>query len=426
MAWRARALERLSLHEVRLTPRGTAFLAVGILALFIAYGAGQPGLQYVGLLLVALPLVAVGLVRIRRPRFEVGRVFIPAIVQAGSHTSARLSVHNRARTVSSRVLWRDHLPWAPWATEPRDLLPLRPSRQPVELGYELRAPRRGIFGVGPFAVTLGDPFGLSTSEVEFGGTHELIVTPEVVPLAESGLAYPDESGRARSQRRTSGDEDDSITREYRSGNAMRRVHWRTTARYDELMVRQEEPRSLPRARILIDTMRSGYLDVGDDESEAFEWVVRMLASVAVHLRRAGYAVSVEESADQQLHGQRRPTWDDQEFLGALAGLELRDRRNETQRVLRHGGPLIALGGSPDSHTIEWMLRQRPPGSLAVAFLVRELTSLDRSFGVSAATGSSGERLVDDGWLVVPVRADDDHAAAWNAVMFETERARGSA
>ena len=53
-------------------------------------------------------------------------------------------------------------------------------------------------------------------------------------------------------------DDDVMTREYRHGDPMRRVHWAATARHGELMVRQEESVTTPEATIILD-QRSGGL-----------------------------------------------------------------------------------------------------------------------------------------------------------------------
>lgn len=418
----ASARARFTIAGVALTPRGLAFLALGVLAVLVAYGSGRPMLLYVGILLVALPALAVGVVRVRRPRLAVARHFAPDVVAAGHATSVRLTLRNLARTRSVAALWWERAPWG--ETAPRRVRPI-PAGGSMQLDYELHPPRRGVFGIGPLVVAFGDPFGLATSTIDIGGSDELIVTPEVVPLGESGLTVPAGSGEARLvQRRAAGDDDDVMTREYRSGDAMRRVHWRATARHDELMVRQEEQRSLPRARVLVDTLESGYLD---DDDEAFEWVVRMLASVTVHLRRSGFDVTIQESGEAQLHSLgRRRTWGDEEFLASLAALETIDERRDAHSQHPGDGPVVAIVGESDAATLAWLSRQRGQGSLAVAFMVRSASSLDllnRSFGVPTAATGHGERLLDEGWLVVPVRADDDHAAAWEAVVVETGRSR---
>lgn len=92
------------------------------------------------------------------------------------------------------------------------------------------------------------------------------------------------------------------------------------------------------------------------------------------------------------------------------------------------GPIVAIMGNPDSQTVEWMLRQRRPGDVAVAFMVQTEsapTVLERSSDrrASSPIAATAERLTNAGWLIVPVRSDDDHAAAWDAVVFETGRSR---
>ena len=91
--------------------------------------------------------------------------------------------------------------------------------------------------------------------------------------------------------------------------------------------------------------------------------------------------------------------------------------------------MFAILGTAEPETIEWMLTHRRPGELAVAFVVRTssaIDQIDRSFGVPSGASRLDEELADAGWLVVPVRADEDHAAAWQAVVAELGRSRGSA
>jgi hypothetical protein len=446
-----RGLTSLSVGGVWITTRGWTFLAASLVFFFAAYLGGSHELLYVATLLGALPIIAFVVVWLRRPKLSVSRSFAPHVIEAGSTASVTLTVRNLAPRKSLRARWADALPWRPGSTEEGDLpsLQVRGPRfasrgNAVTLGYDLTPPRRGIFPIGPMAVEVGDALGLTTSSLVAGESQPVTVTPEVIPLAETGLTMPAGDGEARLvQRRATGDDDDSMTREYRSGDAMRRVHWRASARHGDLMVRQEEQRSFPEARIIVDTRRAGYRDATTDEDDgaeslAFEWVVRMLASAAVHLRRMGFLVTIEETALPQLDsvGQgRRRTWGDEEFLASLAAISLSNtlsaRRTGAAGDRGRGanGPVVAIMGTPEPDTVEWLLRQRRPGELAVAFMVRNATSLDiidRSFGVPSSAPAVAERLADAGWLVVPVRDDDDHAAAWEAVVVETGRARGNA
>jgi len=430
--------------RVGLTRRGAVFLVASIIASIAAYSMGLRELLYVAILLAALPIGALLLVWLVRPRLSVTRTFSPHILEAGATASVTMYVRNLAFRRSSRSRWRDTLPWRPGTTPDGDLPALQPRGarfsgrgNSAELRYELRPPRRGVFSVGPLGVDVIDAFGLATSSLTTGDPQPIVVTPEVVPLPATGLGATAGDGESRLvQRRSAGDEDDSITREYRPGDAMRRVHWRATARHGDLMVRQEEQRSLPEARIIVDTRRSGYRDAsgaGDDddgaESESFEWVVRMLGSVALHLRRSGFVVKIIETGPPQLASLERKgrrVWGDEEFLVGLASFGLLDDATHAEPRTNRGGPTIAIVGSPDATTLDWLVGQGRDGDVSVVFMVRNVSSMDvinRSFGVNSVPTGVGERLADAGWLVVPVRADDDHATAWEAVVFETGRSR---
>jgi uncharacterized protein (DUF58 family) len=421
-------------------------LVAAAICVLVAYGTGIQQLLYVGAFLLVLVVAAFLAVAARRPRVAVTRTFSPHVIEAGSPTAVTLLVRNLSASRSAPGRWADALPWHPGATPEADL-PRLAARGPRfasrgntrELEYDLTPPQRGWFQVGPLSLSVGDAFGLATSRAQVGGTSSLVVTPEVIPLAETGLSVPAGDGEARMvQRRATGDADDSMTREYRRGDALRRVHWRATARRGDLMVRQEEQRSLPQARVIVDTMRAGYRDAdsdaaGDtDESVSFEWVVRMLASVTVHLRRGGFQVSIEESGRRQLGElarDRRRTWGDEEFLVTLSRFHLVDDRAEHVDIVKDAGnrgPIVALLGTPDDELVDTLVDRRKYGDVAVAFMVRGLSpldELDRSFGTPTRAPFVAERLADAGWIVVPVHPYDDPAMAWEAVVIETGRAR---
>ena len=432
--------------HVGFTRRGVAFLVASIVSSITAYGAGLPELLYVAILLAALPIGALLFVWFARPRLTVTRSFSPHILEAGSSATATLHVGNRELRPSTRSRWRDTLPWHPGATPPADLPALQPRGirfagrgNTVDVRYELRPPRRGVFPVGPLVVDVVDAFGLASSSLATGATQSIVVTPEVIALPTTGLATSVGDGEARLvQRRSAGEEDDTITREYRTGDAMRRVHWRATARHGDLMVRQEEQRNRPEARIVVDTRRSGFRDSGSDEaddspeSQSFEWVVRMLASVTTHLRREGFAVRIVETGSPQLAAlgrDRQRAWGDEEFLVSLASFALVDDSHPHASRAHAAGLTVALVGSPDQTTLDWLAGQKRDGEFAVVFMVQHVSSVDylnRSFGIDRAPVGVGQHLADAGWVVVPVHADDDHASAWEAVVYETGRSRAGA
>lgn len=409
-------------RPIRLTQRGRIFVVLAIIMFIGAYAAGNRELQLVASLLACLVVFSLAFVRVRRLRLSAERTFSPPIVAAGASATVALRITNLAATRSASADWRDQLPWWPWSSPSGVLAPLAPSglrfssRNSRALHYVVTPPRRGIFEIGPLDVSLADPFALVHGDAALAGTHRLIVTPQLVALPDAGLAFTAGDGHARLvQRSASGNDDDLMTREYRRGDALRRVHWRASARHGELMVRQEEQRARPEVRVVIDTRHTGYDDVitvpvrgqtATLESETFEWTVRMVASIGVHLHRAGFLVSIVESAEAQiapLGGANQWAAHDETFLASLASVRLLDADHSVRApVDAPSGPIFAVIGEPDDETLDWLLRQRRPQQRAVVFLptwAKDATKV----------------LLASGWQVVRTRTTDDPALAWAAI-----------
>ena len=397
-----------------------------VICFIVGYQSGLSGLIYPAAFLAVLPITALLLVRLRRRRLEVVRTFSPRAVSAGSVAQVTLAVRNLSASSSGSATWVDNLPWAPGTAGPGTLPALLgslPGRVPkgasTAMRYSVRPPARGIFRIGPLDVEYFDPFSLASGSSSLGGIQSLSVIPAFVPLGEGGPTILAGDGSARLvQRRTSGSDDDLMTREYRSGDALRRVHWRATARHGELMVRQEEPRTYPEARLLIDTRGAGYPDGwaelggSDSGSGSFEWAVRMLASLGVHLHKAGFLVQILETGPAQvspLGDANGATGSELSFLVSLAGIHRTSAAQQPQGVAAEDrpenlpGPIFAIVSEPEPATLSWIIAQRRPFELAIAFVIGRRSS------VTFTT------LADAGWTCVPIRETDDPALAWASI-----------
>ena len=404
----------------RLTRRGWALLMSGAVVIPSSYWLGRRELLYLGSFLVLLPLLALAFVRLRRLRLSVQHSVSPAVVSAGHPTMVDVRVGNLSSVGTTEANWRDPWPWHPYATEPSRLPVLRPRGSRLAgrgssalMRYQLIPPSRGVFDVGPMLVDFSDPFALADGALVAGVSESLTVTPPVVPLADGVVSMSADDGPTRMlRRRASGGEDDLMTREYRRGDALRRVHWRASAHAGQLMVRQEEQSSHAEARILLDTCSSHYRDVTPPDgtnarqSEAFEWAVTFIASLGVHLARTGFLVQVIETAPAQLASLEHP----EEFLESLATVVLSTQPpgelsllRGVQRPDRSQGSVFAILSDPDAATVKRMGAQRHAFDLAVAFLVapRQL-ALART-------------LSEAGWLCVTVQVDDPIERAWLAL-----------
>ena len=114
-----------------------------------------------------------------------------------------------------------------------------------------------------------------------------MVTPHVMPLPSVRLGGEwAGSGESTARSVATSGEDDAATRDYRRGDDLRRIHWRSTARRGELMVRREEQPWQSRAVLLLDT-RAG-IHHGDGPTASLEWAISAAASIGVHLSRSGF------------------------------------------------------------------------------------------------------------------------------------------
>ncbi|WP_240969106.1 DUF58 domain-containing protein [Streptomyces sp. HNM0575] len=376
-----------------LTTRGRSFLAAGMAAAVCAYVLGQADLLRVGMLLAALPLVCVLVLYRTRYRVAGSRRLSPARVTVRSEARVHLRVDNVSRLPTGLLMLEDRVPYV-LGPRPRFVLDRVEPGGRREVSYRVRSDMRGSFPLGPLQLRLTDPFGMCELTRSFSTYDTLTVVPRTVPLPAARLTgdatgYGD--GRHRSLALAG--EDDVIPRGYRHGDDVRRVHWRSTARYGELMVRREEQPQKARCTVLLDTRRSAYAGSGPDSP--FEWAVSAAASVCVHLLERGYAVRLLTDTGTMVPGPESigfagdPSDTAGLLLDTLALLEHSEQEGMSYAydMLRGAlggqeGLLVAFLGELDEEQAVTVARMRQRTNKAVAF---------RSVSGGASVGGDGQQ-----------------------------------
>ena len=193
-----------------------------------------------------------------RYRLACSRSVSPVRVEVGKPAQVVLEIANVSSTRCGMVLAEEQVPYT-LGSRPRFVLPgLEPGERRA-VSYPVRSDVRGRFLVGPLSLTLTDPFGMGEHRRSFTARDQLIVIPKVVALPPVQLPGDwSGSGDSRPRAVSASGEDDVTTREYRQGDDLRRVHWRSTARRGELMVRREEQPWQSRATLLLDRRRAAH------------------------------------------------------------------------------------------------------------------------------------------------------------------------
>jgi uncharacterized protein (DUF58 family) len=387
-----------------LTTRGRCLLAAGVAAAACSVILNERDLLRVAVFVVALPLLVVGFISASRLSIGASRKMLPDRVAVGSPGEVQLDLWRRGRLPAGEVLLEDGVPYALGA-RPRFVVERLPHDRPVGLRYPINPVLRGIQQVGPLRATITDPFGLCEFERELIGHSRLVVVPRVVGLwglpSGAGIGAGDDG----SIRLHAGQgEPDVIVRQYRQGDDLRKVHWRSTARRDEVMVRVEERPWRGGTTVLLDHRAAAHHGAGPAAS--LEWAVSFAASVCVHLRRCGHRVRLVTEHGRTIAdtpGEGGEHYDNV-VLDALAALQPAHQRDITLGSdPAEGQELIAVLGTVSNEAVLELARYRPRGIRSLAVLLDTPTwagVVTAPGHRAAATEESIALLRAAGWGVV--------------------------
>ncbi len=149
--------------------------------------------------------------------------------------------------------------------------------------------RRGLYKIGPVEVTTGDPFGLFRHTRTFGMPQNVLVYPRATELPNFSVPAANLPGEGRFRRRTHYvTPNASGVRPYEYGDSFNRIHWGSTARTGNLMVKIFELDPASDIWMILDLHREVHVGEGDDSTE--EYSVRISASVARYFLTANRSV----------------------------------------------------------------------------------------------------------------------------------------
>ncbi|WP_040336704.1 DUF58 domain-containing protein [Candidatus Blastococcus massiliensis] len=418
-----------------LTRRGRRLLAGG--AALLACGAllGERPVVQLAVFVLALPLVAAGVVTRERFRLAVRRTLPSARIPRGRSTDVLLDITGTGPRTGGVWLLTEQLP-PTLGPDPRFTVTGLSAGRTTSLRYRITPARRGRYSVGPMRSLVMDPFGLVERTATGTGGAPLLVLPRVQSLGSAGPLEGNGSGDGSRRSAAVHGEDDVSIREYRRGDDLRKVHWRATARTGELKVRLEERPWRARATLLLDARAPAHLLARRDErapDDSLEWAVEAAASIATALVRRGTEVRVVTESGELLGtgGGTPGTGGPEDLLDRLATLTPSPRTDLGLAVgtATRGsgeGQLVCLLGALGPVDVAHLVGARPGSStdLAVLLDLGSWVSAVRGHrsGASAALTALAEQreeaaaqLRAAGWRVAVARAGDPVARVWAAL-----------
>lgn len=284
--------------------------------------------------------------------------------------------------------------------------------------------KRGFYQLGPVGLATSFPLGLAEAhQQKNGGVQTLTIYPDVFPIVSlplsgtpseihrGGFLLPEGAGAAEF----------SGLREYRRGDNPRHVHWPTTARLNELMVKEFEP--LASACLYIAMDFSADANVGRGKHSSFEYAVRIAASIGRYACANGMPIRLHGEGTRSLaigHGSGEAHFRD--MLDALAVVDadgVTPYAKALQTVAmncRHGQTVVVFLSEPETRVSDTvqniaLLRARGANVLAIAFERESFLSETTLLPVARPSPWAG--LLDLGVTYLTLRKGDDLVSAFN-------------
>lgn len=267
---------------------------------------------------------------------------------------------------------------------------------------EATCQHRGAFRLGPYDLEFGDPFGLFLGVVRYERTESVLIYPRVVQLPTVDLPRGSAGGSTPRRRQLLGAQPAASVRDYAVGDSMRHIHWPSTARRAQFMVKELEQEPSGDIWIVLDLQ--GAVQRGEGASGTLEQCIVLAASMAAEMvsgreRRAAGLLTASGSEVIVLPPQpgQAQLW---AIMAALAPAQptswsLADllRRNRVTLGRRHTLVVITAAGG---HEHEWVAELVRAGAQELASSVLLVTRPEDE----AHTASTVEALQR---LAIPVQ-----------------------
>lgn len=408
--------------------RALILASLTLVAYFSALNRVQPLLWAVAALFLATLVAGVAW-----PHWLVRRLAAqrsgPARAAEGELLQLTVAVRNRGLLPRFMVELVDHLPFVgaaagdPLAEVVLGQVAWVPGGGERRFGVTLRAEKRGLYRLGPVGLASSFPLGLAEArQGRNEGLTSLVIYPEIFPIVALPLrGAPSLIHRGALQLpEGAGSSEFCGLREYRRGDSPRHIHWPSSARSNELMVREFEPLAAASLCLVLDCQAGTELGRGRDSS--FEVAVRIAASLARYASDNGLPVRLLGAAASPL--EIPAGCGELHFQGILDALAVvaADGATAYPRVLEqaaaglgrgetvvsfHSEPALPGGGGETLGALA-LLRQRGAHLLALRFIPESFTGATAWGGDGLAGG-----LLELGAQVLPVRRGDDLLALFN-------------
>jgi len=354
-----------------ITRRSWVFLLLAVLLYFAANQTQVPWLYVfttaaLGVWLAAGLMARGNLRGLRLTRRINGAEVLEYELTVGDTVTVELELHNRSGLPALQVAGAEWCEFAPPEERAQPFFLTVPARGKITLSYETVAARRGWFEFPPLTVRSRAPFGLFNTQRALVQPTGVLIFPEYREISRFPLLDRKPSVQNPFAQVGLGTEFVGV-REYRPGDSPRHVHWRSTARVNELVVKEFSEETQPGLTIALDVRPASI--IGAESDNTLERAIKVAATLAHYAAQRGLPVNMASNS-RALPSPTGPVsrW---AAMNYLARLEPDDGPSLTESLhnLRASVFVAVLYPSPDPATLAPLLEMKKQGVTALAVLI---------------------------------------------------------
>ncbi|NQY57109.1 MAG: DUF58 domain-containing protein [Ilumatobacteraceae bacterium] len=281
-----------------MTRQGLVGVVAGVIAVLVGRVFGVIELYVIGAAFILAALFAGLYVVLRHPRLRVTRWVHPSLLVAGDTGRVDVHIAHGGALPTPRVELTDaiHRSNAPDQRARLAVGPIR-RRSAASAGYQLPTTTRGVITVGPLVIETRDPLGMARRRSVGAGHDDVIVAPRSFAVSMPRLGHGVLGNHLLQRSQRLGPGEFHSLREYVEGDEPRSIHWKASARSENLIVKQHTTEGLRRVTVVLDADARSYRD-----RAGFERSVTVAASLVNSADRAALTTRFVTAPDIDLRG----------------------------------------------------------------------------------------------------------------------------
>ena len=259
--------------------------------------------------------------------------------------------------------------------------------------YRVHCCQRGYYPVGPVHMQSGDLFGLFSTKVKLRQVDWLIVYPPIQPISTLLLPPKEPLGNTKARQRIFEDPIRTVgIRDYHPGDTFKRIHWKATARRQQLQVRVYEPTTTYQLVVFLNTATLPRYYQGVVPG-LLERAISVTASIASYAMEQRYLVGIVANGCWPLSDQPLkvlPSRDPAQLVHVLEALaavgtiptcEIATLLLSESPRLPWGATLVVVSAVVTEDLLATLIRLQKAGRRVVLISLHETEPLQETYGI---------------------------------------------